>query len=1069
MAETANSKHDSTHIKGQESNTNSINVQLKTNKTMQSVSLGKDRPFGAKKYTSPFLAEKTKIDAKFVHLQCIWRDLEQSKQLGKKQFKERQIDHTPRSKIKRKDDYLDPKAVVQSGLTPEFKSGVSRLLYLERKLDENENEVNLANSPEYTNVVFSQGDAATNSGFQTLSASPTAGTQTDVRKQESSNNHPARLSPIQEEKAFKTPLKFNIKSFRAKSGAPEKSSASAHKSSSHGPHRYMYDATKVTLTKPNLPGILQSPSGAEPVPEHKESKEETDTRATDQSTEVHAKRDLQTLKRFYENLDGAPEKVSPAKITKSQKSATQEVKKTDANQVDSRKTQVASVQIHLDSSLSEDESLQLSPAPEERKISVKSFSPSSPDLRTDHGKPASDSARMEVTRDADKETNTANQRSLQTSDDESFSVEVQDSRSFQERRLLFGTPVNTKRKTSSASIEEERFVETNDQPNGSFSFWHDNNRDNQNIEISARKHNIPSTSNRIGADPKQSKEAAGHVKTIDEATKSNAKEQKERTAEDINLKMSSEAKGNVIHKTDAKSDEQTKLVKETKTSTQKASVGAEEVEDSKSQGVDNVPHNTTRVVDKAQTKHEEQDHKGKSLHSEKTDNLRVMNNNADSRKPVSNGHEKETTNENTLRNAIPEMNHLRESRRMLPEGKNDINETSHEIVPLRGGGEKRIVRHRSSKGSGQEPEEVATELQKALLTSKKVIESQLAGILDKRIECDNLVGALKRSMTKPTAREKVTAATQEINEIIQNEITEDENGRKVHRVRVQMGSFTSDINYTQDDNIVTIEGSTTQSPTFTKEIKVEFSSKGLDMELMSVHSEESVVEINVPFQNDTSQTNGAVHHTLDQYIHDEVNTLKREYMLPWMLPESGLMPTATPVEHSTEAPSSPLPEPTDANIHAREETLDTSALNDRSRSPSVRQVPPPPTFSPPAPPPTALDLEDDSARDSSGILRRGKRPRRLRPKSNVSQSSNASVSSSDASVTHVMNANNSNNNDSDFEQLVIADQTPQAQLGVAAIGPNLATCNGARAHRSRRHRRSVGKCNGATGRSSAGD
>ncbi len=214
---------------------------------------------------------------------------------------------------------------------------------------------------------------------------------------------------------------------------------------------------------------------------------------------------------------------------------------------------------------------------------------------------------------------------------------------------------------------------------------------------------------------------------------------------------------------------------------------------------------------------------------------------------------------------------------------NDNGESSYTsmIVPTKDGGQKRIVRRHSSRGGGTNPEDIANDMQRHLLANKKVIEKQLAGILDKRMECDNVVGALKRSMTKSTPREKVAAATSEIHEIIKSDVVAGVNGGKVYEVQVQMGAFKGDINYSRKGHEVIIEGSTVEGPKFTKEIKVEFPLKGLDMERLDVTSVGSTVELRIPVVPDPA-VKVNMGEVLDLYINDEVNALKREYSQPWI-------------------------------------------------------------------------------------------------------------------------------------------------------------------------------------------
>ena len=118
MAETANTKPDPPNM---ESNNKPQEVLTKEYSVRQRVPMKKDKPQKLKSYVSPFLADKAKIDAKFVHLQCVWRDLEKSRKLGKKAFKERDVDHKPRGKIKHKEDYMDPGVTInKSTLTSRF-------------------------------------------------------------------------------------------------------------------------------------------------------------------------------------------------------------------------------------------------------------------------------------------------------------------------------------------------------------------------------------------------------------------------------------------------------------------------------------------------------------------------------------------------------------------------------------------------------------------------------------------------------------------------------------------------------------------------------------------------------------------------------------------------------------------------------------------------------------------------------------------------------------------------------------------------------------------------------------
>ena len=225
------------------------------------------------------------------------------------------------------------------------------------------------------------------------------------------------------------------------------------------------------------------------------------------------------------------------------------------------------------------------------------------------------------------------------------------------------------------------------------------------------------------------------------------------------------------------------------------------------------------------------------------------------------------------------------------------------------------------------------------------------------------------------------------------------------------------------------------------------------MELLSVHSIGSVVELNVPYLFVPSQSNGGVSHALDQYIYDEVSALKREYMQPWMDNDAPLVATVT--ENSlVMSPSSltkymtedDIKQAEELEIKPGEETKDITVTNlDPPKSPRSRLVPPPPKFAPPAPPQNGLEIEEETLMVNGA---NGKRPRRHRR--NTSQSSNASVSSTD-----VINSNNNNNNGS--KQLTSVGQSPRHQMNIVANGTDLARPKVSKVHRSRRNRNSIGK------------
>ena len=506
-----------------------------------------------------------------------------------------------------------------------------------------------------------------------------------------------------------------------------------------------------------------------------------------------------------------------------------------------------------------------------------------------------------------------------------------------------------------------------------------------------------------------------------------------------------------------------------KTSAHKTSDSILVAKGSERQGMSHIgaeKSDTVQVIDRVQTMKGNQNYEGKLSDQKETDKLTVMN--KKDIKDLSDTCEDKQHHKyekHTDKTKKKHSGHLVDV--TVDNDHNESNETTHEIVPVKGGGQKRIVRHRSSKGKGQEPEEVATDLQKDLLSTKKVIERQLTGFVNERIETDNLVGALKRSMTKPTPREKVASATHEIHEIIQNEVIQEENGSKVYQVRVQMGPFTGDINYTQDGHTVIVEGSTIESPIFTKEIKVEFPTQGLDMELLSVHSEGSVVELNVPYLYVPSQSNGAVQHALDQYIYDEVSALKREYMQPWMnnddpvarakVTENSLvMPPSSLTKYMTEED---MKQAEELEIQPGEETKDVIVTDlDSPRSHSGRLIPPLPKFAPPTPPRNGLDIDEEEKLLANNIS--GKRARRH--KSNTSQSSNASVSSLDAATVHT----NNNNNNSGVNSVPCVKQISQEQVPGAQCGSNVASKNSVQVHRSRKYRRTGGRSNNQIGHSS---
>ncbi len=422
------------------------------------------------------------------------------------------------------------------------------------------------------------------------------------------------------------------------------------------------------------------------------------------------------------------------------------------------------------------------------------------------------------------------------------------------------------------------------------------------------------------------------------------------------------------------------------------------------------------------------------------------------------------------------------------------NETTHELVPAQGGGMRRIMRHASSKGKGQDLELVATPLQKSLLTTKKVIEHQLVGMVNERLESDNLVGALKRSMTKPTAKEKVTAAKREILEIIQSGTVQEPGGPRVYRVRIHMGSYCEDINYVQDGYTVVIEGSSPDTPVFTKEVKVEIPLQGLDIELLSVSSTGPAVEIRVPYLYTPPGEEGVVKEALDQYIYDEVSALKREYMQPWLETDTDGKESqaATVTEESPSAEVNHHATHTDVEktqelrIQPEDETTDIAMSGLSSpRSPRGRKPPPVPKFSPPSLP-NGTDIDSTLLNGNDDSLTRSHAKRARRHRRSASQCSNAS--SSDASVgsaglaagtgparTHVnTNVNRNNNNSSDALKQQSGAASIQRQLeddttmaarseapgsavaagsgGSSAAGSTPVRAGGAAGPRARRHR-----------------
>ena len=255
MAETANTKQDPSNM---ESNNKPQEILTKEYSVRQRVPMKKDRPQKLKGYVSPFLADKAKIDAKFVHLQCVWRDLEKSRKLGKKAFKERDIDHKPRGKIKHKEDYMDPGVTInKSVLTSDFKTGVGKLLRLERQVDENDNDLVSKKVVEYRNVIHKDSKPVN---------SLLAIQQREVRTPGTKNvkRFDLKSSPIVEEiSATRTvkPLKLSTRSLRGRS-----LSTSSEESLSPSPERKVFvrgqrtntelNAGKVTLTQPNSPSKI---------------------------------------------------------------------------------------------------------------------------------------------------------------------------------------------------------------------------------------------------------------------------------------------------------------------------------------------------------------------------------------------------------------------------------------------------------------------------------------------------------------------------------------------------------------------------------------------------------------------------------------------------------------------------------------------------------------------------------------------------------------------------------------------------------------------------------------------
>ena len=1062
MAETANTKQDPSNM---ESTNKPQEALTKEHNVRQRVPMKRNKPQKLKGYVSPFLADKEKIDAKFVHLQCVWRDLEKSRKLGKKPFRERDADHKPRGKIKHKEDFLDPGVTIKkSVLTSDFKTEVGKLLRLERQIDENDNELLSTKVVEYRNVIHKDSQPVN-------SLLPTQQKEVKTRSTNNVKRINLKSSPIMEgSSTTKTvkPLKMCTRSLRGRS-----LSTSSEDSLSPSPERKVFgrdqrtntelNAGKVTLTQPNSPSKMITPNTQRSRPNLKtpnsirlekqnHPKENSIRRSEIQSTDLAGSSKEGSLSQRQLNQPGNSTALDNYRETKSIK---QENKQ---HSLPPSTNQITSVRIQLDSSFSEDD-YQLSPVdfPRERKISVRSIN-GSPKSTTKHDNEKQRREETPVSVLVENESDTDGIKPTH----ETVAVEYSKAKpvpklseirkissDFNQKGKVFQNLQDVGRKSSQDFKSKRKVFETQEDTSGS------------KRDLRTKLQNIQSNIHKIVTDIKQSKEATGHVKSSDvsshEATQSNGVD-----AEKAPSNVFPRARQPGIFVDNKEQDKLLTVEKDMKTSAHKASASTLIAEGSKRQGMSHIGKetlDTVQVIDRVQTQKENQNSESKLSDQKETDKLTVMNKKEmrDLRDPCEDKQHHKYENF-TGQTKKKHSGHLVDV--TVDNENNERNETTHEIVPVKGGGQKRIVRHRSSKGKGQEPKAVATDLQKALLTTKKVIERQLTDIVNERIETDNLVGALKRSMTKPTPREKVASATHEIHEIIQKGVIHEENGSKVYQVRVQMGPFTGNINYTQDGHTVIVEGSTVESPIFTKEIKVEFPTQGLDMELLSVHSEGPVVELNVPYLYVPSQSNGAVQHALDQYIYDEVSALKREYMQPWINNEdpsaakvaenSLVMSPSSLTKYMTEEDTKQAEE---LEIKPGEETKDVIVTDlDSPRYHCSKQIPPLPKFAPPAPPQNGLDVEEEEK--FLAISKSGKRARRHRR--NTSQSSNASVSSSDATTVHTSNNNNNNNNGS-INRVPCVAKILQEQMPGEQNESKIASKHNVRVHRSRKYRQTDGR------------
>ena len=388
MAETANAKQDPSNM---ESNNKPQEVLSKEHSVRQRVPLKRDKPQKLKGYVSPFLADKAKIDAKFVHLQCVWRDLEKSRKLGKKAFKERDIDHKPRGKIRHKEDYTDPGVTIKkSAMTSDFKNGVGKLLRLERQVDENDNELVSTKVVEYRNV-FHKDSKPVNSLL--------AIQQREVRTPRTKNMKRTDLksSPIMEEISIARtvkPLKLSTRSLRGRS-----LSTSSEEGLSPSPERKLFargqrtnteiNTGKVTLTQPNSPSKILTQNSQRSRPNVKTSytiqlekqenaRENSVGRPNRQSTNLEDRLKVVSTAQRERNQ---PSSSTAQENCREAKSRNQENKE---HSLPPSTNQIASVRIQLDSSFSEDD-YQLSPGdfPRERNVSVRSIS-GSPKSTTKH-------------------------------------------------------------------------------------------------------------------------------------------------------------------------------------------------------------------------------------------------------------------------------------------------------------------------------------------------------------------------------------------------------------------------------------------------------------------------------------------------------------------------------------------------------------------------------------------------------------------------------------------------------------------------------------------------------------